>query len=585
MIRSLKRILGIRATSCSEQSTEVPLFAESAYFSNRVPKSVIDKWGKRRVTENDQIHAFNSRCSRSRRTNILPVGDRPTSHVFLRDGHPGRMGGSARLKVDYGTHISIESLRQCKRRIYALCSPQVIHAGWIVHCIDEAFRVPIADYVLDDSFVPGPPYKLPRGVSPPLVLSPEPDKSYLPAHGSEEPPTIQASDPPSTPPNVLQKRKRERTYFDSPTGSLIFSEFDRDGNPRRPRKQRRLRFDPSFSPEGGKSANVAKRVSGLELPEASDPFVGDNSVRWRHSSDLDVLARGANVAELPTKPDNISPEGGKSANGAKVSGYELLEFRDVHDPLVNDIGGGWRCSSELARDANVAQSPTKPNDLAHNRLSAGSQLSSTNEPHTEPHPALSGPVHNSLTQIPDTRPEEKSAPVRTIDFTNLPPTTRRFRFPGANTKPREPCMTISTVKSSSKIKAPRQITFAQHAQVRTYQVLPPDTGEDIKPVRQSEEGGTRSSDDPLGDPRRAERVDLPPRFNSSEIERADIHAIALPSAKRHIDTITLDIQQVQTIRKGFLDVSSGSNGAEDSQSSVLFELGKTYRGKEFRHVW
>ena len=26
---------------------------------------------------------------------------------------------------------------------------QVIHAGWIVHCVDEAFQVPISKYILD----------------------------------------------------------------------------------------------------------------------------------------------------------------------------------------------------------------------------------------------------------------------------------------------------------------------------------------------------------------------------------------------------------------------------------------------------
>lgn len=110
---------------------------------------------------------------------------------------------------------------------------------------------------------------------------------------------------------MLRKRKREPSYFDSPTRSFVFSEFDKDGVPQRPRKQRRLRLSPSFNPEREK-ANVTLTWPGISSTEMSSMSGTDAAVEGRTVAN-DVIAGIPNqlslyAAEGPQGPF-VAPKG------------------------------------------------------------------------------------------------------------------------------------------------------------------------------------------------------------------------------------------------------------------------------------
>ena len=63
---------------------------------------------------------------------------------------------------------------------------------------------------------------------------------------------------------------------------------------------------------------------------------------------------------------------------------------------------------------------------------------------------------------------KKKLPVHTIDFTNLPPSTRRWHFPEADgTKSGDKGAILSVVKPTERdnVKKPKKISFANHARV------------------------------------------------------------------------------------------------------------------------
>ncbi|KIJ65460.1 hypothetical protein HYDPIDRAFT_167150 [Hydnomerulius pinastri MD-312] len=458
MFSSFQKILAMKPAAPDEQSTKAPLFAGSAYFSNRVPHALIEGW----VAQGGQV---------SSRIN-------PQAKYF------------------FATDTADEWASTLTAR-----SVTVIHAGWIEHCIGEGFQVPITNYVLD------------------AIPPTDPNEADIPIIASE--PAIGAalfSDPPSTPPNAPRKRKREQAYFDSPSGSLVFSGFDKDGVPRRPKKQRMLRFDPSFTPEGTKPNKKAKGATRSSLPDNHDPF-GDDG----------------------TKTGNI---------------------------LVQNV---------FVSDSITAEAPPESKEPIPNH-STTNQPSSTNGAHTKSLTFDSDFPSQALGPQP-----EKREIVRTIDFTNLPPSTKQIS--GVAIKSRGPGMTTSIFKKERKVKTLRKITFAEHALVRLYEV--PIVEDNIEATQHSdvlctESDTTQSSNDGSGSAQ--VRLEDPTTISHLPlaVEPPDIATIASLSVS---GTVTLDFQQVQATRERLLSVLDGKSGFGGGQLATLFELGKRFKGMEFRHVW
>ena len=391
-----------------------------------------------------------------------------------------------------------------------------------------------------DRFVSKPPYRLTGNIAPPLyVLLSDPGGPTDTEPGEFGPTLIQTSDTPSTPTSMPRKRKREQAYFDSPSGSLVFSGFDKDGIPRRPKKLRKLRFDPSFTPEGGKSGREVVQGAGLDwLRDPHDAFKDDG---------------------------NFSDEDGQHRGAGTLRGYlTTVRSPDTPDrPLTNE----------------------RPS-ARYRRLSADEHLSK------------STPVSSPATSIDK---QEKMLSVRTIDFTNLPPPTRRWRFPEADgTKTGDTGMILTVVKPTEhKVKTPKKISFADHARVCVYTVSPqqsdPKDSVGIGPARRalSEEVEDKSKvDDKIwmsrdevkgSDNSTAEAINnLAPRTDSPQI--SDDPPRLLDGDQSENDTLALTMEEVQAMRHRLLE-SAEKNGIDNGQLAALFELGKTFRGVTFHHVW
>lgn len=387
-------------------------------------------------------------------------------------------------------------------------------------------------------FIPGPPYKLhiiSSGIYAPLS---EPLDTESDEHG---PMPVQISDTPSTPTSMPRKRKREQAYFDSPSGSLVFSGFDKDGMPRRPRKQRKLRFDPSFSPEGGRSGWEATRTTGLDW------------LRDHHAALWGV---------------DLFGEGQGQQRGAAL----------LRDP------------SHVAT-VRAPDTPDKP-------------LTSTKEGLTAPHRrfAVYDHLQPNVSSSLDVQEEIKVAqPVRTIDFTNLPPPSRRWRFPEADaTKSGGSSTILSNTKSADhKVKTPRKISFADHARVRVYTLSPqrPDAkistdagpaqqclGEDLEDEPEINVKTRVSNDNFEGHADSTTKImqDLDPQPRSLKTDGDPAQRLGVDQFEG--DTLTLTMEDVQELRCRLLK-SAETDGVDGGQIATLFELGKTFRGMEFRHVW
>ncbi|KAH0836846.1 hypothetical protein J3R83DRAFT_8633 [Lanmaoa asiatica] len=403
----------------------------------------------------------------------------------------------------------------------AIC--QVIHAGWIMHCVDEGFQVPIAEYILDDEFVPGPPYKLTDIASPMYVLLSEPGTDT--EDGGSGPTPLQTSDTLSTPTSMRRKRKREQAYFDSPSGSLVFSGFDKDVQ----------RVE--------KSGREAVRGTGSDwLWDHRDTSRDDDESSEEHDQHREPGALlGPNhmtTARSPDTPDKPLACGGPSGRAT----YQRLSL-DEH---------------------------------------------------------LSKPTHVSSPAI-STNTQEKIPPIRTIDFTIPPPPTRRWRFPQADaTIPGETGMSLSVVKcTENKVKTPKKISFANHAQVCVYLVSPrrPDAKDGARggPARQrlgegfedwqKVDGETRMSSDEVegSDDSTAEAIkDLATQTDSPKVNGDP--ALLLRRDRFQKDTLTFTMEEVQVMRHRLFE-SAAKNGVDNGQLATLFELGKAFRGMPFRHVW
>ncbi|KAG8221125.1 hypothetical protein J3R82DRAFT_2655 [Butyriboletus roseoflavus] len=502
MSSALKKILGIRTTSLSSKFAKASLFSGSAYFSNRVPKAFTEKW----VAHGGEISSGTTLDVRARYFFATDPSDPWVTKLFVK-------------------------------------SVMVIHAGWIVQCVDEAFQVPIAEYVLDgrlfyvvtgvlssnfemllhsaDRFVPGPPYKLTNIV--PSMYVPLSDPGGYTESGESGPTPVQTSDTPSTPTSMRRKRKREQAYFDSPSGSFVFSGFDKDGMPRRPRKLRKLRFNPSFSPKGGRSGRETKQGSALDwLRDPHEASRGDDVFSGEHSQHT--------VADTLRGPSHMTP----------------------------------------------VRSPDPPDRL----------------------PACGSP---SATYRRHSIDEHLSKPTRTIDFTNLPPPTRRWRFPQANaTNSGDTGMILSVVKPTDhKVKTPKKISFANRAQVCVYMVSPrqPDVQDGAGPgparqcLREGSGDGLKVNDKtPMlsdgiegSDDSTAETIKgSAPQTDSPKINGDPSRLLGGDQFENN--TLTFTMEEVQAMRRRLLE-SAAKNDTDNGQLATLFEPGKTFRGKTFRHVW
>lgn len=391
---------------------------------------------------------------------------------------------------------------------------------------------------MTDRFVTEPPFKLTGNFALPIFVPlSEPGGPLYAWFGETRPTPVQTSDTPSTPTSMPRKRKREQAYFDSPSGSLVFSGFDKDGMPRRPKKQRKLRFDPSFSPDGGRSGKEAMLEPGLG-------FFQDHH---GHSSDDDKFSKAHG-------------QGG----GAGAPHGHMTTVRSPNTP-----------EKPLSNEGSSA---------THQRLSLDEHLSKSTQ--------VSSPA------VPIDK-KEKMPVVRTIDFTNLPPRTRRCRFPKADRgKSGDAGMTKPT---EHKVKTPKKISFANHARVCVYTISPrrQDSKDDagVGPSRHSlsegfEDGSTTNDMawmasnelNRFNDSTAKVMAQLAVRTGSPKIGD-DIARPPDDEDQSENDTLTLTMEEVGGMRRRLLESAEKKNGVDIGQLATLFELGKTYQGMAFHHVW
>lgn len=412
-------------------------------------------------------------------------------------------------------------------------------------------------------FVPGPPYRVTR------VLADSETRLQVrevrPDQTTDDSNTLIQLDTPSTPPPSVPgyKRKRESAYFDSPSGCYILSEFDKDGIPRRPRKLRKLRFEPSFTPKHDRLSNTPQLICHHHPSDDFNPFVtiANTSAKDQQTDDRTV----ANVAARPP-------------------------------PLLNSA------------------------DQVSTYKAGGRERSAA-------------PDHSYFSVDRTYRVSPKQKPVRSIDFTRLPTAPRRSRFPGFDWRSGKPVQFLSIDKFSDKIgatsnsavitsnasdtafssarqtnddKSARKITFASHALVRVYRdrsdtdgsqesnPKPPadTTPDDITGFTNQQRSGDRRG-----------AAELPPSVNGNlttnlcRKEGSDKTALAENGIRPrmsnllsgtasgdHTHVLALDVQQVLDFRKS-LKSQRPECELPSGQLAMLFEMGRGYRGMEFRREW
>ncbi|KIK23590.1 hypothetical protein PISMIDRAFT_23361 [Pisolithus microcarpus 441] len=185
--------------------------------------------------------------------------------------------------------------------VVALTSRSVTDGSCIVSTADSESRWP-------KLFVPGPPYRVTR------VLADSETRLQVrearPDQTTDDSNTLIQLDTPSTPPPSVPgyKRKRESAYFDSPSGCYILSEFDKDGIPRRPRKLRKLRFEPSFTPKHDRLSNTPQLICHHHPSDDFNPFVtiANTSAKDQQTDDRTVANVTARPPTLLNSADQIS---------------------------------------------------------------------------------------------------------------------------------------------------------------------------------------------------------------------------------------------------------------------------------------
>ena len=378
-----------------------------------------------------------------------------------------------------------------------------------------------------DKFIPEFPYKLNTNASGIHFPLSERDNYVGAESGEHGPISVQTSDTPSTPTSIPRKRGREQTYFDSPSGSFVFSEFDKDGLPRRPRKIRKLRLDPLFSPDNEKPGSEMVQLPILD---------------WFEDHQDSQLGKGH----------------GQHVNACLLSASHMTTIRmpDTPDKPV------------------TCKQPTVP----HQYFPACEHLQDPT--HLSP-PATSA----------NTREKIAIAPIRTVNFTNPPPPTRwRFLEAGKTTKARG-TGTLSSIArpTENEVKTPKKISFADHAQVCVYPVSPqpPDctslgsAQQLLEPNDETRVSGKKVKS--YAEPTAMTKDPVPQPCSLPEMEDENFTG-HLGGDQPENDTLKLTMEDVRAIRCHLLE-SATANGVDDGQLATMFELGKTFRGMAFRHVW
>lgn len=187
--------------------------------------------------------------------------------------------------------------------------------GWILHCIAHSFRVPVVGYVLDDDFDAGLPFSRMGIQNPILVSAVSPRYQQRVSHPFV--PRNQPQTPLCTPPNVLQKRKRQRDSLPYP--NTLHSESG-DSLPRRPRKRQMLSLELSSS--------SSDSLSDIAIKEVHDSVVTniDPGARLTH-----VVTSDVRIANIP--PDDHAP---RSAPHFKTMPKYKFEGSSFHGSSRND---------------------------------------------------------------------------------------------------------------------------------------------------------------------------------------------------------------------------------------------------------
>ncbi|KAH7908919.1 hypothetical protein BJ138DRAFT_300820 [Hygrophoropsis aurantiaca] len=193
-------------------------------------------------------------------------------HGGIVADHPER----ASAKYFFAAHVSEDWVTKLLSR-----SVVVLHANWIDHCVARGFCLPIGKYILDgmnicvfpDHFCQKSPYhyleraavhrspKIPARQRSPMALEPIETNSQL----FSMPAT-------STPPKQYLKRKRE-FHDNKQHSSATYDEI-----PRRPKKRRNLRFDPSFSPIRASKSSKLRHENNFPSIPANTHITGQDHV-------------------------------------------------------------------------------------------------------------------------------------------------------------------------------------------------------------------------------------------------------------------------------------------------------------------
>lgn len=411
----------------------------------------------------------------------------------------------------------------------------------------------MAKYVLDELFVPGAPYRVIHGLADPetqfQLRETRPDQS------TDDSNTLIQLDTPSTPPPSISscKRKRESAYFDSPSGCYIFSEFDKDGIPRRPRKLRKLRFKPSFTP---RHDNTPQLICHDHPSDDFNPF-------------LTVANTSAKVCQIDD---------------------HAVANATVGPPSFSN--SAHQSSTSKAVQCHQTNPPPDRSYFSVDRIHRNSQK-----------PEVTKPVYTiDFSRLPTAHGRTR--------FPGVDLRSGNFNCPLTINKLSDKIEVTSGNAVVNDDRPARKITFASHALVRLYRnrsdadgsqdsnpkphadttpdVITGSSSDNVKDHLETSEGSLFISENPTE--RLGEATDpCPPECpdNTTLTENDTKPKIFNPfcgTSEDNSRVLTLDVQQVLDFRNS-LKKQHPKCELPSGQLAMLFELRKGYAGMEFRHEW
>ncbi|KAH7890963.1 hypothetical protein F5I97DRAFT_112531 [Phlebopus sp. FC_14] len=293
------------------------------------------------------------------------------------------------------------------------------------------------------------------------------------------------------------------------------------------------------------------------------------------------VGRGSNPDVLPKEHHRSDDDDDEQAG----TGHILAKDVFMTDPVVaaKTFVSGAAFSGVVRR---TTSSPVEVKQRARSPI-APLRLRSTVDPATmQSSPASAANLEPGI-----------SASVRTIDFTRLPSSARRFRFPEVGATPHQCPLSISIVRKEEGVKVQKKIAFAEHATVRVYEAPDADAGQGsrVDQIIETRAEPKTAEDDEDDSPNEFTRAVTQDRAVPVSNERVDLDSrtdpLVTPVALKEIhpdgDTVTLNLEQVHAIRKHFLSTLRADEPVEqeDGRLAALFELGKSFRGLKFDHEW